>query len=365
MEAADIADLKLFIDHCKSDPSILHNPSLGYFRSYIESLGARIPPPPNSSTHAKISDNGDEGPIESDIDLDETDVVEPDNDPPHMMGDPSIENSEENHDAAQTLKSKAVVALSEGQLDKAISHLTEAVTLNPHSAILYATRGEVFVKLKKPNAAIRDADAALQNNPDSAKAYKVRGMARAILGHWEEAAKDLRIASKLDYDQEVDAVLRKVESNVHKIVAHRRKYELSRKERELKKIELEKKRLAEAQAAHLKSSLKDGQVIAIQSKNEIDTKLNAAAKLKRLVVLYFTATWCGPCRTISPVYSTLAANYPQVVFLKVDIDEAREVASTWNITSVPIFFFIKDRKEMDKVVGADKRSLESKIVQYC
>lgn len=80
------------------------------------------------------------------------------------MGDPSIENSEENHDAAQTLKSKAVVALSEGmliiflcywiisplqlislkligQLDKAISHLTEAVTLNPHSAILYATRG--------------------------------------------------------------------------------------------------------------------------------------------------------------------------------------------------------------------------------
>lgn len=40
-----------------------------------------------------------------------------------------------------------------------------------------------------------------------------------------------------------------VESNVHKIVAHRRKYELSRKERELKKIELEKKRLAEAQVS--------------------------------------------------------------------------------------------------------------------
>ena len=49
-----------------------------------------------------------------------------------------------------------------------------------------------------------------QINPDSAKGYKSRGVARAMLGQWEEAAKDLHVASKLDYDEEINAVLKKV-----------------------------------------------------------------------------------------------------------------------------------------------------------
>lgn len=49
-----------------------------------------------------------------------------------------------------------------------------------------------------------------QINPDSAKGYKSRGIARALLGHWEEAAKDLHLASTLDYDEEINAVLKKV-----------------------------------------------------------------------------------------------------------------------------------------------------------
>ena len=50
----------------------------------------------------------------------------------------------------------------------------------------------------------------LQINPDSAKGYKTRGMARAMLGHWAEAAKDLHLASTIDYDEEISAVLKKV-----------------------------------------------------------------------------------------------------------------------------------------------------------
>ena len=49
-----------------------------------------------------------------------------------------------------------------------------------------------------------------QINPDSAKGYKSRGIARAMLGQWEEAAKDLHLASKLDYDEEINSVLKKV-----------------------------------------------------------------------------------------------------------------------------------------------------------
>lgn len=104
--------------------------------------------------------------------------------------------------------------------------------------------------------------------------------------------------------------------------------------------------------------------MGIHSVNELETKLNAASRTSRLVILYFTATWCGPCRFISPVYTSCATNYPKSVFLKVDIDEARDVAARWNISSVPTFFFIKNGKEIDKVVGADKGALEKKIAQY-
>lgn len=49
-----------------------------------------------------------------------------------------------------------------------------------------------------------------QINPDSAKGYKTRGMAQAMLGQWAEAAKNLHLASTIDYDEEINAVLKKV-----------------------------------------------------------------------------------------------------------------------------------------------------------
>lgn len=67
---------------------------------------------------------------------------------------------------------------------------------------------------------------------------------------------------------------------------------------------------------------------------------------------------------MSPLYESLASKHPKVVFLKVDIDELRDVAARWNISSVPSFFFIRNGKEVDKVVGADKSGLEKKIALY-
>jgi suppressor of tumorigenicity protein 13 len=60
----------------------------------------------------------------------------------------------------------------------------------------------------------------------------------------------------------------------------------------------------------------------------------------------------------------LAEKYQRVVFLKVDIDEAVDVAARWNVSSVPTFFFVKNGKEIDSVVGADKNTLERKIAQH-
>ncbi|XP_020083052.1 TPR repeat-containing thioredoxin TDX isoform X2 [Ananas comosus] len=410
MEAQKVEQLQAFVAYCRSNPSALHHPSLSFFTDYLHSLGARIPPDPTPGHMKMESDSGtaaaeedyvgekfdraaesagDEDEIvESDLELDGGELVVPDDDdPPQKMGDPSVAVSDESRDAAQACKAKAIDAVSEGKLDEAVEHLSEAILLNPTSAILYATRASVFVKLKKPNAAIRDADEALQINPDSAKGYKSRGMAKAMLGRWEEAAKDLHLASKLDFDEEIDSVLKKVEPNVQKIEAHRRKYERLRKEREMKKAQLERqRRRAEAEAAYERAkkeqtarskasdpevndpaaaaALQDGNVISIHSSSELETKFRAASNLSRLVILYFTATWCGPCRFMAPLYKSLAEKHPRIVFLKVDIDELGDVAHRWNVNSVPTFFFVKNGKEIDKVVGADKNGLERKIALH-
>lgn len=107
-----------------------------------------------------------------------------------------------------------------------------------------------------------------------------------------------------------------------------------------------------------------GQVMSIHPYNEVDSKLKTATRTSRLVILYFTATRCGPCRFMSPLYTSLVSKYQKVVILKVDIDEAFDVAAGWNISSVPTFFFIKNGEELDKVVGADKSMFETKTVQH-
>ncbi|KAJ4917132.1 FAM10 family protein [Raphanus sativus] len=134
-------------------------------------------------------------------------TVEPNCDPIHKERD----LSDENREAAQELKGKAIDAVSEGKFYKAILHLTRAISMNPTSAILYGNRACVYIKLKNPKAAFRDAVTALKINPDSAKGYKARGIARAMFGEWAEAEKDLHLASMIDYDAEISDVLKEIE----------------------------------------------------------------------------------------------------------------------------------------------------------
>jgi len=70
-------------------------------------------------------------------------------------------------------------------------------------------------------------------------------MARTMLSHWEDAAKDLHRASRLDYDEEISTVLNKVEPNVHKIEDHHRKYERLRREKDDRKKDRKRQRVAE------------------------------------------------------------------------------------------------------------------------
>ncbi|KAE8282937.1 Hsc70-interacting protein [Larimichthys crocea] len=138
----------------------------------------------------------------------------------------------------------AINALGEGDLQKALDLFTDAIKLNPCLAILYCQEG----KMEKPNAAIRDCDRAISINPDSAQPYKWRGKAHRLLGHWEEAARDLATACKLDYDESASALLKEVQPKANKIIEHRRKYERKREEKEIKEKQERVKKAREEHA---------------------------------------------------------------------------------------------------------------------
>ena len=65
-------------------------------------------------------------------------------------------------------------------------------------------------------------------------------------------------------------------------------------------------------------------VRSLATKEEFDTLLSSSGD--KAVVVDFTATWCGPCQRIAPIYEELAKEFPQCVFVKVDVDENQETA---------------------------------------
>ncbi|KAF6101243.1 hypothetical protein HJG60_018201 [Phyllostomus discolor] len=238
MDPRKVSKLRAFMKMCRQDLSILHTEEMRFLREWVESMGGKIPP----ATHkAKSEENKEEktdskkveediktdepSSEESDLEIDNEGMLEADTDAPQEMGDENVEITEEMMDQANDKKVAAIDALNDGELQKAIDLFTDAIKLNPCLAILCAKRASIFIKLQKPNAAIRDCDRGIEINPDSAQPYKWRGKAHSLLGHWEEAAHDLALACKLDYDDDTSAMLKEVQPRAQKIAEHRRKYE--------------------------------------------------------------------------------------------------------------------------------------------
>jgi len=71
------------------------------------------------------------------------------------------------------------------------------------------------------------------------------------------------------------------------------------------------------------------------------------------LMIDFWATWCGPCRQMSPIVEELANEYAgKVVVGKCNIDEAEDIAMQHGIRSIPTILFIKGGEIVDKTVGA-------------
>ncbi|CAB4268407.1 unnamed protein product [Prunus armeniaca] len=82
------------------------------------------------------------------------------------------------------------------------------------------------------------------------------------------------------------------------------------------------------------------------------------------LVVDFTAWSYGPCQLIAPILAELAKKNPEVTFLKVYVDELNTVSEKWGVDAVPTFLFLKEGKVVDKVVGAKKDELRTKVGKH-
>ena len=73
----------------------------------------------------------------------------------------------------------------------------------------------------------------------------------------------------------------------------------------------------------------------------------------KVVVVDFWATWCGPCRMVSPVIDQLAEEYDGKILVgKVNVDNEGTLAAEYAVVSIPTVVVFKDGKPVEKLVGA-------------
>nr|CAH8853604.1 unnamed protein product [Trichobilharzia regenti] len=233
MNPQQVSLLKEFVELLKRKPEVLDTSELSFFREWLLSLGAKIPSSqPKQTTETPLSDvdSGADETSESEIEFDD-EVLPREVVKDLDMGDEGIEVTEEMLEKAEEKKSEAMGKMSDGDFSGAVDLFTEAIKLNPLSALFHARRASCFIKMKKPSHAISDCDKAISLNPDSAQPYKWRGFANKMVGNWEAAYSDLQTSLRLDYSDDAYEAMKELEPKHKRIFEHNMKYERKRQEK--------------------------------------------------------------------------------------------------------------------------------------
>lgn len=79
---------------------------------------------------------------------------------------------------------------------------------------------------------------------------------------------------------------------------------------------------------------------------------NEIIRSDKPVLLDFWASWCGPCRMVSPIVDEIAEEHPEYKVGKVNVDEQPELAAAFQVMSIPSLFILKDGKVVNQSTGA-------------
>ena len=81
-----------------------------------------------------------------------------------------------------------------------------------------------------------------------------------------------------------------------------------------------------------------------------------ALKSEKPVLIDFWASWCGPCKMMSPVIGEIAEEFGETIKVcKVNIDEERNLAAKYNVMSIPTFIALKNGKEVGRTIGVQEK----------
>jgi len=87
------------------------------------------------------------------------------------------------------------------------------------------------------------------------------------------------------------------------------------------------------------------------------------AKSHKLLIVDFHATWCGPCKAMSPVLDDVEKDFPNVEFLKVDVDKVPSVAQRYFIKSIPVLLLFKYGEIRGGVVGGQSKTQIAELLK--
>ena len=91
---------------------------------------------------------------------------------------------------------------------------------------------------------------------------------------------------------------------------------------------------------------------------------NEVLKSDKKVLIDFYATWCGPCRMVSPIVDEIAEEHPEYLVCKVNVDEQPELAKEYRVMSIPMLVVLKDGEVVESVVGARPKEAILDILNF-
>ena len=71
----------------------------------------------------------------------------------------------------------------------------------------------------------------------------------------------------------------------------------------------------------------------------------------------FTATWCGPCKQLAPLFEQIKNEFPNVTFETIDVDQDKEQTAEHYITGVPTVIFFQDDMAKQRFTGVQSKSI--------
>ncbi|XWS12777.1 hypothetical protein CRYUN_Cryun37aG0119300 [Craigia yunnanensis] len=102
-------------------------------------------------------------------------------------------------------------------------------------------------------------------------------------------------------------------------------------------------------------------VVKVDSVESWEFYVNQATNQGCPIVVHFTASWCMPSVVMNPFFEELASAFQDILFLTVDVDDVKEVATRMEIKAMPTFLLMREGTAVDKLVGANPEEIRKRI----